>query len=381
MSKALGLYIHIPFCRKKCNYCDFYSLPRPCDDNLSEYVSALCSQLDAEASLYKDCIIDTIFLGGGTPSLLCADDIKRLFGAIRKALPVAENAEISIEANPDTITYERAMAWRECGINRLSIGLQSAIDSELCVLGRIHTLDDFERSYLLARECGFDNINIDIMYALPSQKLSMLEETLDYVVKLAPEHISAYCLKIEGNTPFAKMIDSLTIPSEDEQYEMYLSLCSRLAKAGYEQYEISNFARAGKRCLHNMKYWLCEEYIGLGPSAHSFFDGCRYFYEDSITKYISTIKGGAMPSRVLEESVELTKEQMLDEYVMLHMRLCDGVNDDELIARFGISFEEYYDTDKYIKDGYIIKKGRNYSFSTKGFFVSNYILSNILKSI
>ena len=377
--RRLGLYIHVPFCVKKCNYCDFYSLACPKKDNLSDYVSIICSHMRREAHLYGDYTVDSIFIGGGTPSLIEKEDFERLCGTIEECFSLSENVEFSIESNPGTLTKEKLDSYRKCGVNRLSIGLQSANADELKLLGRIHTLDDFKKSFSLARECGFDNINIDLMYALPEQETEDLIRTLDYALRLEPEHISAYCLKIEDGTPFSKM--KLDLPSEDVQYEMYLALCKHLEKSGYEQYEISNFAKKGARCVHNLKYWLCEEYVGFGPSAHSFVDGTRYFYDDDLDSYKLSVSSGSVPEKKVEDLVALTDSEKMDEYVMLALRLSDGIDASDFKSRFGIDFESAYDIQKYIDNEFIIKKNNSYFFSTKGFFVSNYILSDILKNI
>ena len=378
MRKA-GLYIHIPFCVRKCNYCDFYSLGCGSASSISEYIDALCTQIEREAEQYKGVIIDTIFLGGGTPSLLSPDEFLRLCGCIRANFELSSKLELTIEANPDTITRERLIAWRKGGVSRLSIGLQSADDEELRMLGRIHSYEGFERAYRLARELGFDNISIDLMYALPNQTTQGLEKSLERVCSLSPEHISAYCLKIEPSTPFSKM--DLSLPDEDTQYEMYMMLCDYLSSHGYEQYEISNFSKNGRRCMHNLKYWLREEYIGLGPSAHSFFDGIRYSYAPSLDGYLSSIKVGKMPERIPEDTHEPDENEREDEYVMLRLRLSDGVDALEFEREFGKDLFSRYDFDKFIKSGHMKKTGSKIAFTQKGFFVSNYILSSILEYI
>ena len=217
------------------------------------------------------------------------------------------------------------------------------------------------------------------MYALPSQNLDSLMRTVDYVAHLNPTHVSAYCLKIEDGTPFSKM--KLDLPSEDEQYEMYLSLCERLAEFGYEQYEISNFAKNGARCVHNLKYWLSKEYVGFGPSAHSFFDGVRYFYDSDLSAYVKAIKDGNLPKKQVEDLPALTDEERMDEYVMLALRLSDGIDTADFASRFGVEFENAYDVQKYVDSGHITFDGKHYGFTSKGFFVSNYILSNMLKTL
>ena len=377
-----GLYIHIPFCVKKCNYCDFYSLGCNKSENIERYVNALCKHIENESPLYRDRVFDTVFIGGGTPSVLSVDSTKALLTCLKSYLNIAPDAEISVEVNPGTVTRELAKAYKENGINRVSIGLQSVNNNELKILGRIHTLDEFKVSYGILRDAGIDNINIDIMYALPDQKSEDFMKTLDQVAEFNPEHISAYCLKIEENTHFFKIKDSLVLPDEDEQYKMYLTMCERLYQLGYEQYEISNFSKKGFRCVHNLKYWLSKEYVAFGPSAHSYVDGVRYSYKDDINEYIESIENGDMPTKMLEATYELTNEEKMDEYVMLRLRLSDGVDTKEFESRFGASFEKRYKKlEMYVKNGYVIEKNGNYAFTPKGFFVSNYILSDILENI
>lgn len=377
-----GLYIHIPFCVKKCNYCDFYSLGCPSKGNMERYINALCTHIKREAPLYKSRVFDTVFLGGGTPSVLPPELTKTLLTCLKSSLNISPNAEISVEVNPGTVTEEIARVYKENGVNRVSIGLQSVNDRELKMLGRIHTLSEFKESYRILRDMGIDNINIDIMYALPDQKTEDFIKTLDQVVEFKPEHISAYCLKIEENTPFYKMRDSLILPNEDEQYKMYLTMCEALEKSGYEQYEISNFSKKGHRCVHNLKYWLSKEYVAFGPSAHSYIDGVRYSYKDSINEYIEAVEGGSLPIKELESASELTREEKMDEYVMLCMRLSDGVSIEEFEKRFGESFKNRYKKlEMYVKNGYVTEKNGTFAFTPKGFFVSNYILSDILENI
>ena len=382
MPKTLGLYIHIPFCKQKCNYCDFYSLGCQ-ENNIPSYIDALCTHIEREAPLYKDYKIDTVFIGGGTPSLLGVGDFTKLAKTLKNSFIFTQGAEFSIEANPGTLTKEKLNCYKQNGVNRLSIGLQSVSNTELKALGRIHTYDEFLNSYNLARECGFDNINIDVMYGLPNQALDSLKDTLSKVCSLHPEHISAYCLKIEEGTPFYKIQDTLKLPSDDEEYEMYMYLCNELAKHGYEQYEISNFSKKDHRCVHNLKYWLSQEYIGFGPSAHSFYNGERYYYLDSIQSYLNDIKISQsvdnLPKKHYEEQSDLPICSA-DEYLMLKMRLSDGVSEEEFKSKFGTSLlYNYPEIQDYLKDGYIEHKNGAYSFTPKGFFVSNYILAKILK--
>ena len=376
--KKLGLYIHFPFCKRKCNYCDFYSCT-----NLKakkEYIDSVCTQLKIEAPLYKDCIFDTVFIGGGTPSLIDGDDFIRLAKAIKENLNLTNDFEFSIEANPGTITKENLLAYKESGVNRISIGLQSTNDAELLTLGRIHDYKTFLENYNLVRECGFNNVNVDVMYSLPSQKTEAFLDTLEAVMKLSPEHISAYSLKIEENTPFGKIKSTLLLPDEDEEYKTYISMCEMLRENGYMQYEISNFAKEGCECKHNLKYWQSEEYVGIGPSAHSYFDSERYYYNSNLDEYVSKIQNNKLPTKIFEKDYEAVIEMpKIDEYVMLKMRLTSGVSVEEFRLSFNKEFiEAYPKINTYLKSEHVIYENGAYKFTPKGFFVSNYILSDIL---
>ena len=376
--KRLGLYIHIPFCVKKCNYCDFYSLCHT-QEKENEYISALCKHIRNEAPLYEEYEFDTIFVGGGTPSILSVDSFNSLAECVKKHLKLTQGGEFTLEANPGTLTKEKLLAYKKAGVNRLSIGLQSTNDGELLCLSRVHTKNTFEKSYHLARECGFDNISVDIMYGLPNQTTEDFIKTLDHVCEINPEHISAYCLKIEENTPFGKRINDLSLPSDEQEYEMYITLCQRLKEKGYLQYEISNFSKDGYRSRHNLKYWQSEEYIGFGPASHSYFDGIRYSYPRDIELYVKESELGK-PTKESEEQLEpeLHMEQM-DEYVMLKLRLVDGIDEAEFKSIFGFDFlAEYSKIEKYIKSGHVSRQNGKISFTPSGFFVSNYILTEIL---
>ena len=378
--KKLGLYVHIPFCVRKCNYCDFYSLCHKISLE-NDYIEALCTHIMAESHLYNGYEIDTVYLGGGTPSILSAESVKKLFECIKSNLILTNDAEITIEANPGTLEKEKLLAYREIGINRLSMGLQSTNDQMLKRLGRVHDCASFEESFSLARECGFDNISVDIMYGLPNQKTEDLIKTVDHVCDFSPEHISAYCLKIEDETPFGKEKESLVLPSDDEEYEMYITLCQNLEKRGYHQYEISNFAKEGYRSRHNMKYWLSHEYVGFGPSAHSYFDKTRYFYPRDIARYISQAKGQGVIHLTEEEEEADFKLSKMDEYVMLRLRLSDGVDDKEFRELFGKSFFDAYPVaDRFLKGGYAVRENDSYRLTSKGFFVSNYICTELFVS-
>ena len=377
MMERLSLYIHIPFCVKKCEYCDFYSL---CDLSLREkYVNALIAQIKDFRSEAKNKLVDTIYFGGGTPSLLSGDDMLRIMKAVRSVFRIAEEAEISMEANPGTLNPEKLSAYREAGINRLSLGLQSADAGELQRLGRIHTREEFESSFLLARLEGFQNINVDIMYALPNQTEQTLSDTRDYVIALDPDHISFYGLKIEPETPFGRdetIEDAL--PVEDTQADMYLNSVEKLENAGFLQYEISNFSKPGFECIHNLKNWKCRDYLGFGPAAHSFFDGKRFSYKKDIDAFLAD---PLKRDQLYDEYEQLTYGDVAWQFVMLGFRLRLGIDVIEYEERFGDDFDARYleKMAPFIDKQYILKTKNGYRLSRRGLLISNYILSEILE--
>ena len=276
--KRGGIYIHIPFCVRKCAYCDFLSAPAD-EKTQAEYVKALQTEIYQTAKLLSEnpYTVDTVFFGGGTPSILAPGHVKALADTLRESFPFAENAEITIECNPGTLDEEKAAVYRQAGINRISFGLQSANNRELKMLGRIHTMEEFVKSYETARAAGFDNINIDLMSALPGQTFESFLHTLDTVLALKPEHISMYSLILEEGTALYEHLDRYpALPDEDTEREMYDTACLRLADNGYHQYEISNFAKEGKACRHNLSYWERKNYLGFGTGAASLLCEQRY---------------------------------------------------------------------------------------------------------
>lgn len=371
--KSLGLYIHIPFCRSKCLYCDFCSFPRQNEDRMVEYANALCRDLQKQAPLCRDYVVDTVFFGGGTPTTLPAYLLKKLVEEIFKHYNVAPNAEITAECNPVTGERELFARMRAAGINRLSIGLQSAHERELKALGRLHTFETFAACFADARAAGFENISVDVMSGIPYQTPESRCQTLQKVLELSPEHISSYDLIIEEGTPFANRIDTLQLPDEDAARQMYLEGVELLAQKGYMQYEISNFARPGYESRHNLKYWNCEQYLGFGVAAHSDFDGKRFGNSRDIEQYI-------MGGDITEEVNTPDKDERISEYVMLRMRLCEGVDVAAFDSRFGISFEETYGKKlaPFQTAGLVLYEQGRYALSRAGMLVSNTILSDIL---
>ena len=377
MEKRLGIYIHIPFCIRKCAYCDFYSVTQM--ELRDAYVSALIAQIRSFRAAAKNHIVDSVYIGGGTPSILSGEEMTRILSALRMAFRLSDDVEISMEANPGTLDGEKLAAYREAGINRLSIGLQSADNAELGKLSRIHTREEFENSFLLARLEGFQNINIDLMYALPGQTNEKLADTISYVISLNPEHISFYGLKIEPETPFGRdaRIQRM-LPDEDTQYHMYLTAAKTLESAGYPQYEISNFARVGKECRHNLKYWKCEEYLSFGPAAYSFFDGKMFSYIKDVERYLMNSTDTEL---LLDEISEPSKEDLATQFVMVGFRLRRGIDIAEYNARFDDDFEARYGKKLtlFIAGRFVVKTPEGYRLSRRGMLISNYILSEILE--
>ena len=378
--KKLGLYLHIPFCAKKCAYCDFYSFKCPNASLAKNYISALRIQLEDYRKPLSDYEVDTVFIGGGTPSTLDTSLLQSLIDTAGRNLDIKKDAEFTIEVNPGTVTKKALKKYRKMGINRLSIGLQSIHEDELRELGRIHTLEDFTDCYEWAREVGFDNISVDLMYGIPRQTKGSFAKTLDFISKINPEHVSIYALKVEEGTEFYNRRDALDLPDEDTEYEMYTSAIDFLGSRGYEHYEISNFARPGYRCRHNMKYWNCDEYLGLGPGAHSYLDERRFAVARDIVKYIDGIEIVNNNINIYSEDEQLTVYERMSEYIMLRMRLSDGVTAAKFNRRFGFDFEEKYGARlrEYIDGGFVEFNGGTYSFTPKGMYVSNYILSSVL---
>ena len=383
--RRIGLYIHIPFCLHKCAYCDFCSSVPNDKLQFGAYVDALALDIENTGRALEgdNVIVDSIYVGGGTPTLLSKKNIEYITDTIYESFRVTEDAEFTFECNPATLDSRRANALLDCGVNRLSIGLQSAHDSELESLSRIHSYKDFVSSYKIARKCGFENINVDVMYGIPDQTKESFLATLDAVCALAPEHISMYGLRIEEGTPFAIHQSDLALPDEDTEYAMFREGRKFLRDHGYSHYEISNYAREGFESKHNYKYWRCEEYIGIGVAAHSFYAGKRYAKITDVDRYISYICGeeSNFDATIVPSSVEnITDAELECEYVMLGLRLARGVVKAEYKKKFGRDFDSKYSERirEYADAGFIIDTERCTRFSPEGMYVSNRILSDIL---
>jgi len=378
MSDELGIYIHVPFCLSKCAYCDFYSVTDETD--CERYIDAVLLHMEDYSEGASRRTVNSVYIGGGTPTVLPQKLLLNLIAGVYRNFNVDDDAEFTIEVNPATVGLSELKKYRKAGVNRLSIGMQSACDNELSALGRIHNFEEFEQCYLMARKAGFDNINIDVMYGIPEQSEKSLDMTLAAVIEAAPEHISLYGLKIEENTPFAQIADKLALPDEETEYRMYCNAIEKLANAGYEQYEISNFAKPGMRCRHNVKYWDCDEYLGFGTGAHSYYNNRRFSFKKDIEAYIETLENPASGFGIIDENYEIKPSERVGEYVMLRLRMNDGLDTEKFAELFGVSFERLFG--KYLKlyteNGFMVKNGSSYAFTTKGMYVSSYILSAML---
>lgn len=372
--KKVALYIHIPFCKQKCLYCDFPSYSHK-EELMEEYVEALSKEILEKTKEYK---IESLFIGGGTPSYLSNENLKFLLNTINK-LDFVENAEKTMECNPGTVNKEKLEIIFNGGINRISFGLQSTNNEILKKIGRIHTYEEFKENYILARKSGFQNINIDMMFGLPNQSLNIWLESLKEVVELNPEHISSYSLIIEEGTPFYSLYDKdlLDLPSEEEERAMYEKGRDFLESKGYNQYEISNYAKDNKECFHNKIYWQCKEYIGVGVSSSSYIDGKRIKNIDNIKEYIKNINEN---NSIIDEELENTEKDKIEEFMFMGLRMIKGIEEKEFENRFGKKIDELYKEviEKHIKNGLLIREDGRIFLSKKGIELSNMVMSDMI---
>lgn len=374
MKPDIGIYIHIPFCRRKCLYCDFCSFTDTDEPLRRRYVDALVRELYAYRERLAPYRVSTVFIGGGTPSLLAAEETERVFDALRSCFDLDADAEITSEVNPATADFEKLVRWRALGINRLSIGVQSFSDAELRALGRLHTADEAQAFYLTARRAGFENIGMDLMYGIPGQTPASLKETLRRMIALAPEHISAYSLQVEEGTPFYDRRETLGLPSDDENADLYDMVTRELTSAGYRHYEISNYAKPGYESRHNLRYWRMSPYIGVGVAAYSYFEGVRYGHDRDLAAYLAddfSRRPAAEPRG--EGDTE-------EEYIMLALRLADGIDDEDFRRAFGVTFTERYGARMapLAARGLAVETGHGWALTDRGMYVSLAILADLL---
>lgn len=381
--KSLELYVHIPFCVRKCEYCDFLSAPAGADTQ-QEYVRNLLLEIEQKGVRCTDYEVTTIFFGGGTPSILKAGWIADILDAIHRNFKVRKDAEITIECNPGTLTFEKLSIYKSAGINRISVGLQSASDAELRELGRVHTYEDFLKSYDLIRKKGFSNVNIDLMAALPGQTLKSYEQTLRRVLALKPEHISAYSLIIEEGTPFYEKYEAdellrekgekpQILPSEETERLMYERTKELLLAHGYERYEISNYARRGYACRHNVGYWRRENYLGFGLGSASLLENERFHNTTDLTDYL----GG---DYLAYEQEKLDKKSQMEEFMFLGLRMTEGISTECFRQTFGLTVELVYGPvlEQQIADQLLRKEDGRIFLTERGLDVSNYVMAQFL---
>ena len=392
--EPIGLYLHIPFCRSKCPYCDFCSYPRPTQELMEAYTHELARRIREAGELYRvnngaekwmpeylagQRLVDTVYFGGGTPSLLSTRCVHELLSAVHRAFHVLPDAEITMECNPAAVTPEMMALWSACGVNRMSLGAQSAQADELKALGRLHRWEDVVDTVHAARDAGIENINLDFMLGIPHQTPDSLADTLSRALELEPTHLSAYTLMLEEGTPFYRRgRAALGLPADqDEADEQAVSLWEQasatLRAAGYEHYEISNYARPGYRSRHNLHTWQCRDYLGLGVAAHSCMDGVRFGQSRDL-------EGFLRGEDITEFRQVLTPADKESEYIMLALRLSDGVSEEEFASRFGRDFWHIYGQSciPYIDGGFLCREDGRIFLTERGFPVSNTILADIL---
>lgn len=369
----LELYVHIPFCVRKCQYCDFLSGPSD-EETKDRYIEALLKEIRA-AEHTEDYEIVSVFIGGGTPSALKAEAIASIMRTLQEKFFFCEDAEVTIEANPGTVDPEKLTIYRNVGINRLSLGLQSTDAEELKLLGRIHSYEEFLKSYEWAREAGFSNINIDLMFAIPGQTGEAWRQHLYQVAELNPEHISAYSLIIEEGTPFAEQ--SLDLPDEDTEYQMYEDTAEILERYGYRQYEISNYAKQGYMCRHNAGYWQRLEYLGFGLGASSLYGGMRFSNTHQMQEYL---KESRNPDQIRKDVTVLSRNEQIEEFMFLGLRMTEGISEKKFEENFNVRLMDIYGDilQKYEETGFMEHIETKWRLTRKGIHVSNHILADFL---
>ena len=373
----ISLYIHIPFCAQKCLYCDFPSFARK-DHLRKAYIEALNKEIISLREKHNNLEINTIFIGGGTPSVLESNELECLLKEIAK-LNMAKDIEYSMECNPGNLTEEKLEVMKNYGVNRISMGLQAKQDNLLKGVGRIHNYKTFKENFLLAKKVGFNNINVDLMFGLPNQRLNEWEETLREIISLEPAHISAYSLIIEEGTAFYNLYenDKLKLPTEEEERKMYHLAKKILEENGFNQYEISNYAKEGKECRHNLAYWNMDNWIGVGSAAASYINGKRIKNISSVEEYINSIneKGEAV-----EEIINNSKNDNMEEFMFMGLRKINGIDENEFKNRFSMNINDVYGEilNKYIGEGLLIRESGRIFLSEKGIEISNVIMADFL---
>jgi len=372
----LGIYIHIPFCRSKCDYCDFYSLAGR-EGDMDIYQKALLAHISETAPLARHMEVDTIYFGGGTPSFYGAKRLTSVLALLKKQFRVLRDAEITLEANPDSVDVNMLNKLRRAGFNRLSLGVQSACDAHLRCIHRPHDFQQAKDAVAAARKAKIKNLSLDLIYGLPGQDMNDWQDTLEQVLALEPEHLSCYGLKVEeGTALFDRVTRGERVPDDDAQADMYLWTVSRLEQAGYPQYEISNFARPGMQSRHNLRYWLTRPYIGFGPGAHSDFGGRRYSFVRDLDEYI----GGVLAGKSITDSSELIPErERSGEYLMLRLRTAQGIEEWEYRRSYFMNFDPLEEKLlAYERRGWAQRNGNRWRLTPEGFLISNQLIGELM---
>lgn len=378
MAKRLGVYIHIPFCASKCSYCDFYSLSG-CDHMMPDYQDALIDHIEESAQSLKSYEVDSVYFGGGTPSFYGADRIVEIFNTLKLNGNVRLDSEVTVECNPDSTSLNALKLLREEGVNRLSLGVQSANNDLLKLIGRRHNFQQVKRSMQDARDAGFENISLDLIYGLPSQSKSDWAETLARIIELHPEHISCYGLKLEEGTPMNERYKgSPILPDDDEQADMYFYAADVLERYGYKQYEISNFAAKGFESKHNLKYWELDDYMGFGPGAHSCVGNLRYSFVKDLKQYISGVARGAS---IIDEYRQIDPLERAVEYIMLGMRTSNGISEHDYRTRCQCDWRPIHKVLlAFAEKGWAEKTGDRWHFTVPGYLISNTLIGILLEA-
>ena len=377
MADKLGIYIHIPFCRSKCDYCDFYSLAGR-EGQMDLYQRALLAHLRETAPLAQGIPVDSIYFGGGTPSYYGAKRLKELLAALYKLFSVEKDAEVTVECNPDSVDLKSLRTLRKAGVNRLSLGMQSARGEELYSVHRIHTPQKTDQAVELARKAKFTNLSLDLIYGLPGQTMESWKATVEHALSLIPQHLSCYGLKVEEGTPLARRVaEGEALPDDDQQADLYLWTVGRLERAGLPQYEISNFAKPGCESRHNLRYWLTRPYIGFGPGAHSDFGGRRYSFVRDLDAYIRGVLEGG---NIIDSSELIPQRERCGEYLMLRLRTTRGIDGREYRSTYFMDFAPLEARlREFAAQGWAEETDGRWHFTPKGFLVSNQLIGDLLE--
>lgn len=378
MAGVLGLYVHIPFCKSKCDYCDFYSLPGQ-ESRMDLYQKALLAQMKATLPLLKGHPVDTIYFGGGTPSYYGEKRLRELLSYLQRHLTVSRHAEITVECNPDSVDLRSMVRLRKAGVNRISLGMQSAAPCELRGIHRIHTTEQAAQAVADIRAAKITNLSLDLIYGLPEQTMESWMETLETAVALRPEHISCYGLKVEKGTPLFRRVElGEVLPDDDQQADRYLAAVEFLQRHGYRQYEISNFAKTGCESRHNLKYWMGREYVGFGPGAHSYFGGKRYSVCRDLDAFLCSVPND---DGLLEENQLIDGQERAKEYLLLQMRTLRGIEEWEYRRSFGLNFEPISHKLEFFEEHHWTEQtGHRWHFTPEGFLLSNVLIGELLEA-